>query len=274
MLVAVMAAIVLPDWPETSKFLSEQERALAIKRLQIETGGIDSDKIPFLTALKKCFTDYRVWLFSFAIYCHNTSFSFTSYFPTIVKILGYDATKTLLLTSPPWFFSAILILVVAWLSDRQGSRFWWIIASLAVTIPGFIMLLATTALGPSYLSMFLMLGSHAGYILMFSWLSTTLARPPAKRAVAYALTNSIAQLGQITGGYLFPDKWNPRFDPSWAILLSMSVAAMAFYTIIYLVLRRSNAKIAQGYIVTENGFWRRPKTEDEVTDANTRLFAL
>ena len=258
MLVAVMAAIVLPDWPETSKFLSEQERALAIKRLQIETGGIDSDKIPFLTALKKCFTDYRVWLFSFAIYCHNTSFSFTSYFPTIVKILGYDATKTLLLTSPPWFFSAILILVVAWLSDRQGSRFWWIIASLAVTIPGFIMLLATTALGPSYLSMFLMLGSHAGYILMFSWLSTTLARPPAKRAVAYALTNSIAQLGQITGGYLFPDRWSPRFNPSWAILLSMSVAAMAFYTIIY----------------TENGFWRRPKTEDEVTDANTRLFAL
>lgn len=87
---------------------------------------------------------------------------------SVVKTLGYGSTQTLLLTAPPWFFSAILILVWAWLSDRSGQRYIWIVASLVLTFPGFIILLATKThpIGPRYVSMFLMLASHAGYILM------------------------------------------------------------------------------------------------------------
>jgi hypothetical protein len=80
--VGIAAAMILPDWPSTSKFLTEEERALAVKRLAIEVGQSDEEQVGFLKACKMTFTDYKVWLFCLAMYCHNTSFSFTSYFPT------------------------------------------------------------------------------------------------------------------------------------------------------------------------------------------------
>ena len=86
----------------------------------------------------------------------------------VVKTLGYGSTQTLLLTAPPWFFSALLIAIWGYLSDRTGKRYIWIMLSLVLTFPGFIILLATKThpIAPRYVSMFLMLASHAGYILL------------------------------------------------------------------------------------------------------------
>jgi hypothetical protein len=69
--VGILAALILPDWPSTSKFLTEEERALAVKRLAIEVGSNDEEKTSFLASCKMCFSDYKVWLFCLAMYCHN-----------------------------------------------------------------------------------------------------------------------------------------------------------------------------------------------------------
>ena len=41
--------------------------------------------------------------------------------------------------------------------------------------------------------------SYVGYIVMFAWISNTIARPASKRAVALALSNCVSQLGNIAG---------------------------------------------------------------------------
>jgi hypothetical protein len=46
--------------------------------------------------------------------------------------------------------------------------------------------------------------SYAGFSIFYGWLSNTFPSPPAKRAVALALINSLSQLGNVFGSYVPP----------------------------------------------------------------------
>jgi hypothetical protein len=46
---------------------------------------------------------------------------------------------------------------------------------------------------------FLMAQSYTAFIVFLAWVSSSIPRPPAKRAVALAFINSFAQLGNIAG---------------------------------------------------------------------------
>lgn len=59
-------------------------------------------------------------------------------------------------------------------------------------IPRFIIAVATTKTAPRYFSLFLMIGGMFGsYNVALAWISSTFARPRAKRAAAYAIINSL-----------------------------------------------------------------------------------
>jgi len=45
--------------------------------------------------------------------------------------------------------------------------------------------------------------SYAGFICFLAWASGSVSQPPAKRPVALALINCIAQLGNVMGSYVF-----------------------------------------------------------------------
>ena len=52
---------------------------------------------------------------------------------------------------------------------------------------------------------FLMAQSYAGFSVFYGWLSNTFPSPPAKRAVALAFINSVSQMGNVAGSYV----WQP-----------------------------------------------------------------
>ena len=56
----------------------------------------------------------------------------------------------------------------------------------------FIIAVTTTTTAPRYFSLFLMVGGMFGsYNVALAWISSTFARPRAKRAAAYAIINSL-----------------------------------------------------------------------------------
>ena len=68
--------------------------------------------------LKIAFTDlvlYIIWMMQLDL---NTAVAFTSFFPTIVKTLGYGTSKTLLLSVPPYVFAVILGICNTFHSDK------------------------------------------------------------------------------------------------------------------------------------------------------------
>lgn len=115
-----------------------------------------------------------------------------SYFPSLTKTLGFDNTKTLLMSAPPWVvrcisqlhlpsnalrvpaeslqFACIVALANTWHSDRSNERYFHMAWPLGLGIIGFIMAIATepTNVGARYTSLFFMTSSYAGYILVSS----------------------------------------------------------------------------------------------------------
>ena len=70
----------------------------------------------------------------------------------------------------------------------------------------FILAAATTSTAPRYLAMMLMPpGIYTGYVVALAWISNTLPRPPAKRAVALAFINAVSNTASIYASYMYPD---------------------------------------------------------------------
>jgi hypothetical protein len=60
-IVAALAKLVIVDWPETSKFLNEEERKLLIRRLAEDTGCAKMDRLDKKSA-KRVFSDVKIYL--------------------------------------------------------------------------------------------------------------------------------------------------------------------------------------------------------------------
>ncbi|CAI7611508.1 unnamed protein product [Penicillium pancosmium] len=58
---ALVSGLVIPDWSSTTKWLSDEERALGMVRLY-EDSGDEADEIKTMTAFKMAAKDHRVWL--------------------------------------------------------------------------------------------------------------------------------------------------------------------------------------------------------------------
>ncbi|KAF9821273.1 hypothetical protein IEO21_00881 [Rhodonia placenta] len=87
-------------------------------------------------------------------------------------------------------------------------------------IVGFIIAVSTMNTAARYVSLFLMAQSYAAFITFLTWISNSIPRPPAKRAVALAFINAFSQLGNIAGSYVWPSNWGPTYRYSYAICIA------------------------------------------------------
>lgn len=174
--VAFCAIFILPDFPATEKrgWLSEQERRLAMRRMEEDAGVGDEDETEvtawqgFVLAMK----DWRVWCMALALTSQVVCLSFNAYFPTLCATMGFNTTVTLLLCAPPFIWTAFEAFVVSWLaynfvettqaltryrllrhSDKVGERFWHCAAPFLVGIVGFIIAISTMNTAARYISL-------------------------------------------------------------------------------------------------------------------------
>jgi len=83
-IVAIGSYWLIPDWPETAKFLKEDERELLIRRLALDKAGATMDHWNKKTA-KRVFSDPKIYL-SISMYLGvvTTSYSGSFFTPTIL----------------------------------------------------------------------------------------------------------------------------------------------------------------------------------------------
>ena len=116
--VAIIAVFVIPDFPQYSyRFLSPEEMRLAKLRMQEDVGIGDDDesetKGSHFPGLFDALSDWRVYWLAFMHASLDVSLSFSAFFPTLTKTLGYSPTVTLLLCAPPWIFAALASFAVS-----------------------------------------------------------------------------------------------------------------------------------------------------------------
>jgi hypothetical protein len=210
--VAALTMKICPDYPGTTKWLTDEERKLAVLRIAEEANQDDNRaEVTAVQGAKLAFSDpvlYLIWFMQLGL---NTAASFINFFPTIVKTLGYGQTTTLLLSAPPYVFAAILGICNSWHSDKTKERWLHVVWPQIFCSIGFIISATTMNLAARYTATFMMMSVYGSFGCILSWVSTSLPRPPTKRAVAYAVVNAGSNLASIYASYFYPSSQGPRY---------------------------------------------------------------
>ncbi|KAG2748162.1 MFS general substrate transporter [Suillus brevipes Sb2] len=243
--VAICAFFILPNFPHNTKWLTPEERSLAISRLADDGNGrIDGPgKRTTVQGLRDALSDWKVWWFAVALIVDYMVLSFVIYFPTIVATMGYDTTVTLLLAAPPWVLATIGAFTISRYSDKTQQRFICIFASNTIVALGFTISICTMNMVARYVSLFLMAQTAAGQIVLWAWVNNTFARQPAKRAVAVALISAMSAVGNVVGSFVWPLNWGPTYRYSYAICLTALGVSTAMLGVMHLHLKRENERI-------------------------------
>ncbi|KAG1746380.1 major facilitator superfamily domain-containing protein [Suillus lakei] len=244
-LVAICAFFILPDFPHNTRWLTPEERELAISRLAEDGQGRADDlgKRTTMQGLQDAVSDWKVWWFSVALIIQFVALSFVIYFPTLAATLGYDTTVTLLLCAPPWVLATITAFVLSRYSDKTQKRYVYFFASSATAALGFIISICTMNTAARYISMFMMAQIAAGYMVIWGWINNIFVREPAKRAVAIALINGLSQAGNIIGAFVWPPNWGPTYRYSFAVCFAALGLSTAMFGVMHLHLKRLNERM-------------------------------
>ncbi|KAF4472145.1 major facilitator superfamily transporter [Fusarium albosuccineum] len=209
--VAIAAIFLLPDSPGHTSWMTDAENTCATVRLEEDNINELQHETPmhgFMSAIK----DYKVWLFMLMQNMHFSGMSFNQFFPTIVSNLGYGKITSLLLTTPPYIFSALFSLAFARSSGFFNERTWHVVGGNVIAVVGFVLACATTGTAPRYAACFLFAaGSYCTGSIILGWAATNMADSHEKRAVTMAIVNFSAVLANVYTAYLWPKSDGPRY---------------------------------------------------------------
>ncbi|RCK66205.1 hypothetical protein Cantr_01934 [Candida viswanathii] len=250
-LIAPLAYFILPDNPNNTKFLSQEEKDIVMWKLKKDLGNVDdsdaeakeSDWQGFLHACK----DIKVWLLVATHSFLVAACGITNFFPSVVQTLNFTRTVTLCLTAPPYVIAVVATFLWSMHADRTGERFWHITIPLLLSLAAFIIGAALLNIGARYFSMCLMVPSlYCAFVVILTWISNCCPRPPAKRAAAIALVNCLSNSTSIWNAYLYPASDAPRYLVAFCCNCGFIVASIAFAVGLRIRLMVLNKRIERG----------------------------
>ncbi|KAG9185414.1 MFS general substrate transporter [Alternaria panax] len=239
---------ILPDSPETARFLTQQERDLLVSRLSNDLGSgqgqvTNSDKITkeqILTGL----SDWKIYAATVVFWGNTVGvYGFTATVPSVIQGLGYTSANAQLMTIPIYVFAAILTLIFAWASDLTRKRSPYIIAGYSIAICGFIAQLAIPKPaypGITYGFLFPVAGGlYCPFTCLVSWIGNSLA-PSSKRAVGMALLISVGNMGGIMGSNIYLAREAPKYTTGFSASLAMCCTAILMTFVLRWAYAREN----------------------------------
>jgi hypothetical protein len=243
---AGLFAFLIPNTPQTMRWLSDVERDQLLFRLEQDRGSKDcSDELTNWQAFKLAITDPKAWLVCLALTLNFVASAVTNFFPLVVGSLGYSRTATLGITAPPYILCIICISLNGWHSDKTRERTWHIILPFLVCIAANVIAVATTNTAARFVSIMLLPAScYAPAIVLLAWISSTVVGPNAKRAIAIALINCIANTSNIWTSYVYFKP--PRYVAAFAMNIAACVLVILVVLFIRWYLTRLNKKLERG----------------------------
>lgn len=210
---AILCAIVLPDYPMTTRWLSQEERAFAAWRLAVDVGESDEAKdVGVREGLIMALKDPKLYVFVLFQHCSLLTQAFQYFLPTIVQTLGYNNITTLLITAPVWILTFFAALAVTFSSGRTGDRSIHIACLSLVSLVGNVVCVATLNTPARFFGMFLMpLGAIPAYQILLAWLANTFPRPLVKRSAVISICNLLGNASNIYAPYMYPSADSPRY---------------------------------------------------------------
>ncbi|CAO1614340.1 unnamed protein product [Parajaminaea phylloscopi] len=216
--VAMAAFFVLPDYPSNTSWLTPAEKSLATQRLR-KCAGQATVRHSWLESLRMAATDLRTWLMCAGYIGIHIAGSVSYFIPTIIGQHGHKRNAAELLSAVPYLVTLLAMFPVLLHSDLKEERGYHAIAATACAAL-MALLLSTLPLTPwAVFALLCIFGAATwtGMVCYIMWIATVF-EGQEKRVACTAIIISSANVGIVTGSFLWPRKHAPRYTQDWLIL--------------------------------------------------------
>ncbi|KAH7137457.1 MFS transporter [Dactylonectria estremocensis] len=250
----ILIFFFLPDYPESSGFLTSDEKELATIRMEFN-GSKGSAKNMKWEDAKEVLTDWRLYLHYIVYFSKSCPFSSLSLFtPSLTKGLGFDSFKAQLMTVPPYAAAFVVTIVLSFYCDKYERRAATTIGLMLVGAAGFIAsaCLSPTAYSARYACLVIAAcGTFATIPILLGWLSANL-RSTSAQGLAIALNISFGAPGQILGVWIYKGSEKESGYPTghWVNGSLLLLGAVLTGSLVVLYTYR-NRRIDRGLVVSQ-----------------------
>ncbi|KAH7329636.1 major facilitator superfamily domain-containing protein [Stachybotrys elegans] len=264
-LTALVVPFILPNTPETAKFLTEEERHDLKTLREAEIGQTKSGQEMHKEDVMAGVKDWRIWALSIAQYCsHSVLYSFSVFLPTIIREMNpaWEAYQVQALTVPVYFVGFVVYLVCANISDRTQQRGLFCIGGGLTMILGYCLLIANHSVAMSFTGCFIVAaGLWTGSGSGMAWITVNQPRY-GKRAFASGIFITIGNSAGVAAPFLFSNEEAPTYIPGYAATIGMLALAVCIHAAVY-----TNFKILNKRKLEGKEDWRiEGKTEEEINE--------
>ncbi|KAJ8081895.1 hypothetical protein PM082_007741 [Marasmius tenuissimus] len=269
-LLGVVTLFLLPNRPESTTFLNEREREIALARINRATSA-DVGQTVSKAHIGFAFRDWRIYAGGVIYFGLNASLASTSaFFPTIMTTFGYSPSKSQLMTVPPYAVAAIVLTSLSALSDRLQTRgifmmfatalggigYLWVpkIDSVTTSLKGIytrILVVVPNNIKARYFATFCITsGTYTGIGIIIAWYAHNLGSE-TKKATGVPMFMAIGQCGSVLGSHLLPKTEGPRYTKGFAVCCALEFLATLCALILTISYRTDNARRDKEYGVPD-----------------------
>ncbi|OCB87630.1 hypothetical protein A7U60_g5154 [Sanghuangporus baumii] len=250
LLVAFASFFFIQDYPATARFLSEEERAFVIRRLQTDDQFSAAGEQLRWRYVWQALTDWKTWMGAtvtivfgrVAPGADGPLYAFSLFLPSIISQLGFAATPANLLTVPVYVVASIFACYIGYIADRIGKRG----AMSVITGAGYIILLLSRHAALSYFATFVAaIGIFPSIPNSVAWVSNNF-EGSYKRSVSLAIAIGC---GNLTGAFTantYRSRDTPWYMLGHAVTLGFILIGLFGSTAFHFLLSAENKRRDRG----------------------------
>ncbi|GKT92887.1 LOW QUALITY PROTEIN: major facilitator superfamily transporter [Colletotrichum tofieldiae] len=244
-LAAVAAWHIVPDSPETARYLTAREQKVARLRLRRERPhrkrGNEGPRGLNVREVLAVLCDPMALLTAAMFFLTNMAYSSLPVFlPQILMEMGHSRLESQGLSAPPYFLAFLAVILTAHLSDRTQNRSVPIMLHALASAGGYAALAFAKPLGLPPLVRYLAV--YPAAVGFFNVVTLTVAwsinnqASESRQGGGFALMQIIGQCGPLVGTRLYPDRDAPFYAPGMqaCACAMLAVAALTLSLRFYL----------------------------------------
>ncbi|CAK7270912.1 hypothetical protein SEPCBS119000_004328 [Sporothrix epigloea] len=261
-LMGVVLYFMMPDSPDTAKFLTEEEREVARARGVLQSGQAGKERLGkegfSIRSVLSTFSQPQTLIMPLMYFSCNVSFaSLPVFLPTILTTMNFTSIDAQGLTAPPYFLSFIVCIATTYYADRIRQRGLIIVALSILGGVGYVLLATVHSTAVRYLGVFLAAaGVFPAISNLLPWVLNNQGTD-VKRGVGIAVLNIGGQCGPILGTRIFPKAERPFYVKG----MSICAAFMFLNALLALCLRQ--------YFVYKNNQFERAEAAARQEDSTS-----
>ncbi|KAE9373049.1 MFS allantoate transporter-like protein [Stipitochalara longipes BDJ] len=210
----------MPDNQLNAKFLSPNERIMAVERIRKNQQGVGNKHFK-MYQLKEALLDPMTWAFTFfALVADIPNGGISNFFSQLIVSFGYTADQSLLYGTPGGAIEVVSLIVCGFLGDRYGNRVLFGMSGMIISMIGMLLIVCLPLSNNSgrLAGYYLTQASPTGFVALLSLISSNVAGYTKKTTVG-ALYLIAYCAGNIIGPQTFRPKDKPRYTPAEITIL-------------------------------------------------------